>query len=83
MSQIDQKVYSKNASIENRLSRYLEDRSHISGIDGHGKVQRAMMAEHQPEGGQWGAPWPARHEASPPRPCSVMPSFDSPMNYMD
>ncbi|MCZ4278456.1 hypothetical protein [Rhodococcoides yunnanense] len=83
MSQIDQNVCSKNASIENRLSRYLEDRSHISGIDGHGKVQRATMAEHQPEGGQWGAPCAGGHEASTPWPCSTVQSFDSPMNYMD
>ncbi|MDP9637384.1 hypothetical protein J2W18_002303 [Rhodococcus cercidiphylli] len=83
MSQIDQRVRALNASIEMRMSRYLEDRKHISGIGGHGNVQRKMMTEHQPAGGQWGAPCEGGHGAPTLWPCDVVTSFDNPMAYID
>ncbi|WFS13811.1 hypothetical protein [Rhodococcus aetherivorans] len=83
MTEIDPRVARLNASIQGRLSRYEGDRKHISDAAVHADHQRKWMREHQPEGGQWGAPCMGDHEQSTPWPCQQMQNFDSPMAYMD
>lgn len=41
------------------------------------------MANHQPEGGQWGAPCNGKHDAPTNWPCDGVLKFDSPLAYMD
>lgn len=73
----DFRVAALNSSIETRLRKFEND--HLRGNPD--TVQRRMMQEHQPEGGQWGAPCLGEHERPTPWPCDTMQGFDNPMAY--
>ncbi|MFE3060350.1 hypothetical protein [Nocardia sp. NPDC059239] len=61
----------------------MSDRRHIAAAAAHDRVQQKFMREHQPEGGQWGAPCLGEHDQPTSWPCRSMESFDDPLAYMD
>lgn len=84
MSDVDPKVSELNASVDERLTNYLSNRGRMLDAAVHARMRRSTMAEHQPEGGKWGAPCQAgEHEQPAPWPCEVVQSLDTPLAYLD
>jgi hypothetical protein len=83
MPKSDHRVAQLNRSIESRLTKYESTRRHLPEVAAYVRVQRTLMADHQPEGGRWGALCLADHDPTTPWPCDGVQKFDSPTAYFD
>lgn len=83
MPKSDHRVAQLNRSIESRLTNYESTRRHLPEVAAYVRVQRTLMADHQPEGGRWGALCLADHDPMTPWPCDGVRKFDSPTAYFD
>ncbi|CAM3225287.1 hypothetical protein TSHO111613_10845 [Tsukamurella hominis] len=71
------------ASIEGRARNYLAGHPGSSSHREHVDFQRRYLAEHQPEGGAYGAPCLGAHNTPTAWPCEEVKNLDQPGAYLD